>query len=273
MSGGGAGQLRSPACWCRWSWGRSHHCSHRCIHQYLCKPASRMGETIDLLPPQLLQETHPMPAACLRHCSPSEQILAGSASPARPCSSTNRSTHGQAPQHRTHLLAGLRVVGPHTRDGVAPIATGTGLTAEAGCRVDALRAGEAGVGMSALRARGERKALPRVRHRREHPGGSVPAGWLRDTYGEGKHLVCDTCPCCLPALGLRPPPLTGTRPAHLIDVGAVCAVALQARRTGPAAVPGVLVRLHAVHAAEAGVGVAARTVLVEACGDEGRAAW
>lgn len=77
----------------------------------------------------------------------------------------------------------------------------------------------------------------------------------------------------LPALGLRLPPLMGTSPAHLIDVGAVRAVALQARRAGPAAVPGVLVRLHAVHAAEAGVGVAARAVLVEACGDEGRAGW
>lgn len=205
MLGGSPGQLRSPACWCRWSWGRSRRCSHHCIHQYLCKPENRMGETIDLLPPQLLQETHPMPTACLRHCSPSEQGLAGSASPARPRSPTNQSTHGQIPQHRTHLLAGLCVVSPHARDGVAPIATGTGLTAEAGCRVDALRAGEAGVGMSALWARGERKALLWVRHQREHPGGSVPARWLRDTYGEGKHLVCDTCPRCCQLWGSDSP--------------------------------------------------------------------
>lgn len=177
MSGRRPEQLRSPACWCRWSWGRSRRCSHHCIHQYLCKPESRMGETIDLLPPQLLQETHPMPAACLGHCSPSEQGLAGSASPARPRSPTKRSAHGQIPQPRTHLLAGLCVVGPHARDGVAPIATGTGLTAEAWCSVDALGAGEAGVGMSALWARGARKASLRVRHWREHPGGgSVPTG-------------------------------------------------------------------------------------------------
>lgn len=40
VPGRGVGQLRSPACWCRWSWGRSPRCSRRCIHQYLCKPAS-----------------------------------------------------------------------------------------------------------------------------------------------------------------------------------------------------------------------------------------
>lgn len=73
-------------------------------------------------------------------------------------------------------------------------------------------------------------------------------------------------------LGPLPPPsprvpvrLQAGRP-HLIDVAAVGAISLQAGGAGPAAVAGVLVHLHAVHAAEAGVGAAVRTLLVEAWG-------
>lgn len=51
---------------------------------------------------------------------------------------------------------------------------------------------------------------------------------------------------------------------HLIDVHAVGTVALQARGAGPTTVARVLIHLHAVHASEAGVGAAVRTLLVEA---------
>lgn len=68
------------------------------------------------------------------------------------------------PWHRIHLLAGPRVVRPHAGDGVAPIAAGTGLAAEAGGRVDALGAGEARVGMSALRHEERDRLHPRARH-------------------------------------------------------------------------------------------------------------
>lgn len=54
---------------------------------------------------------------------------------------------------------------------------------------------------------------------------------------------------------------------HLVDVPAVGAVALQAGGAGATAVAGVLVHLHAVHTAEAGVGAAVGTLLVEAWGE------
>ena len=55
----------------------------------------------------------------------------------------------------------------------------------------------------------------------------------------------------------------GLCPTHLIDVSAVGAVALQAWWAGPTAVAWVLIYFHAVHALEAGVGAALRTLLME----------
>lgn len=146
MPGRRAGQLCSPACWCRWSWGHSLRCCHRCIHQYPCKPASRVGETVTrgLSLPAVL----PVPVPGKLPSSGRHSIL----HPSLQLSSLEYPRgSGRVPCHHTHLLAGPHVVHPHAGDGVAPIATGTGLTAESGGRVDALGAREAGVGMSALR--------------------------------------------------------------------------------------------------------------------------
>lgn len=171
VPGRGAGQLCSPACWCRWSWGRSPRCSHHCIRRYLCKPASSAGETITwgfALPAAL-----PLPVP-----SPGKLLSSGRHSILHPSPECPRG-RGRVRWHCTHLLAGPRVVGPHARDGVAPITAGTGLAAEAGSRVDALGAGEAGVGMSALRHGGRERLHPRARQPARQ-GGRCPGAFRQD---------------------------------------------------------------------------------------------
>lgn len=87
---------------------------------------------------------------------------------------------GPVPWHCTHLLAGLGIVHPHARDGVASIATGTGLAAEPGRCVDALGAREAGVGMGTLQHQERHRLHPRAQHPSSQ-GGCCP----RLSWGQG----------------------------------------------------------------------------------------
>lgn len=107
--------------------------------------------------------------------------------------------HMGTPRHRAHLLAGPCVVSPHARDGVAPIAAGTGLAAETGGCVDALGAGEAGVGMSALWHR-DRERLHPPHHGAHHPRVSH----------QGPSLACG----CSGARVLHADPSPGVCPPH-----------------------------------------------------------
>lgn len=181
----GAGQCCSPACWCKWSWGRSPHCSHRCIHQYLCKPASSVGEMLNWGPS--LWAALPIPA--LRNLSSST----GTASSMLSCTAEIPGGPGRVPWQCTHLLAGLGIVHPHARDGVASIATGTGLAAEPRGCVDALGAREAGVGMGTLQHRERHRLHPRAQHptslggccHRPSRGRAFPRGSILCTHSPG----------------------------------------------------------------------------------------
>lgn len=156
----------------------------------------------------------PFPACSSAHSCPRKAALLWQAQHPPPIPELSSLEHpwgsGRVPRHHTHLLAGPHVVHPHAGDSVAPIATGTGLTAEAGGCVDALGAREAGVGMSTLRHEERDRLQPQAWHPAPWGDHCPVASWQGPSLASGciRRGEVSSAHTALAALGLLTHPRT-----------------------------------------------------------------